>query len=800
MSVWTWVKGKVQDVRMATYDPAKESVKEIVSQVPGVDITGTKIDSGAGDVSGFTPTGRGGRGGGRGTPTTPYEVEPGETPVTVELIPSIPSAPSAPPPAPKTISAQMEEVETIKGEEYTRGQLIELGMEGDLKRMGGETQSQYEARLVGYGKGIAYGYPTQAQTFVTGGVTISRGVEEDLLYKKEELLEKIRIAGIEGRTKDLQKYRKELRKTETALARTGGVVSFGFAPTTEKGWKKYVPEYKIGGADVIGLKSTIKGFQEIGEKWTKGWEFIGKKTGVTAEMFGKISAEAAYPKWMYPTMPKEVKKFQAGMVTGVLLDIKYHPYKQVALYGLGVGIGYGVSATTAVVATVGGLIAGGIAKGGLIAGGVGVTGYWGYGKGKEIILSPSWEKKGAITGVALKDVGLMGFGAAKGEKMFQETVGLWRTRGMPESKILTQKAYELKTTFPEAGKGLRPYEKAKLHKGIFEKGEAAEFFKEPGKLPPGFHMAEQPLKGLEITRPLHIASEPSIHFLGVKGGEYRMFPRFKGFFRLPAKPTGYAITPKSYKALVGYEVTRGKYIWTKSVKGTAGLIPTEKAAYFIYKGVRIPVYGIKAKGIAYVPGTKPEVQAVFEVGKALGVSKLSGKPSPSIVELPSYSIVSPKVGLGLVSYKPSYKEISYKPSYKISYKQPSRVSLSLKPSKVSYAPSLRVSPPSYKPSYKISDIVSAPSYKPSYKISDVGKGFVTHHFEKFDLDMPEGRRKKVKIKRMKPTRKTKYVPTLAARHFKITAPKIPRTYEIGAGGLGGRPIIKKAKKKRKRKK
>jgi len=172
---------------MATYDPAKESVKEIVSQVPGVDITGTKIDSGAGDVSGFTPTGRGGRGGGRGTPTTPYEVEPGETPVTVELIPSIPSAP---PPAPKTISAQMEEVETIKGEEYTRGQLIELGMEGDLKRMGGETQYQYEARLVGYGKGIAYGYPTQAQTFVTGGVTISRGVEEDLLYKKEELLEK----------------------------------------------------------------------------------------------------------------------------------------------------------------------------------------------------------------------------------------------------------------------------------------------------------------------------------------------------------------------------------------------------------------------------------------------------------------------------------------------------------------------------------------------------------------------------------------------------------------------------------
>jgi len=65
----------------------------------------------------------------------------------------------------------------------------------------------------------------------------------------------------------------------------------------------------------------------------------------------------------------------------------------------------------------------------------------------------------------------------------------------------------------------------------------------------------------------------------------------------------------------------------------------------------------------------------------------------------------------------------------------------------------------------------------------LGKVLLLIIFEKFDLDMPEGRRKKVKIKRMKPTRKTKYVSTLAARHFKITAPKIPRTYEIGAGGL-----------------
>ena len=62
------------------------------------------------------------------------------------------------------------------------------------------------------------------------------------------------------------------------------------------------------------------------------------------------------------------------------------------------------------------------------------------------------------------------------------------------------------------------------------------------------------------------------------------------------------------------------------------------------------------------------------------------------------------------------------------------------------------------------------------------------------------RRKIKKRKGITPFRKTAYRPTIAAIAYKITAPKIPRAYELGAAGIMRRPIIKKKKVKKKRKK
>lgn len=58
-----------------------------------------------------------------------------------------------------------------------------------------------------------------------------------------------------------------------------------------------------------------------------------------------------------------------------------------------------------------------------------------------------------------------------------------------------------------------------------------------------------------------------------------------------------------------------------------------------------------------------------------------------------------------------------------------------------------------------------------------------------------GWRGKKKLKRTR--RKTKYTPTITAQSFKFTAPKIPTSYRIGAGALGGRPLISKPKIKTK---
>jgi len=89
----------------------------------------------------------------------------------------------------------------------------------------------------------------------------------------------------------------------------------------------------------------------------------------------------------------------------------------------------------------------------------------------------------------------------------------------------------------------------------------------------------------------------------------------------------------------------------------------------------------------------------------------------------------------------------------------------------------------------------------------LGIGIITPTITTFPILPPflpkfERRKKPRKKRKVKfPTRKTKYIPTIAAMTYKFTGPKIPTAYKIGvAGAFGGRPVIKKKKTKIKRKK
>jgi len=257
---------------------------------------------------------------------------------------------------------------------------------------------------------------------------------------------------------------------------------------------------------------------------------------------------------------------------------------------------------------------------------------------------------------------------------------------------------------------------------------------------PGLHMTAAKLVGEKITRPLHIAPEASVHFLGV-GKKYKIPKYLKGMFEPTPEPVGYAITPKRYEITKGREIKRGEYVWQKEVKpGVAyitgekpeiqsvfvpetKLIPTQKEAYFIYKGYRIPIKGYKA--IEDKISIKPPKKVItYEQLMKKMVSKIPSYPKispivisikPSVSKLtPSYkpSIYKPSVSKLTPSYKPSVsksKPSSYLPSYVSKYK----------PSKTSYKPSYPYSPkPSYKPSvskYKPSSYL--PSYVSKYKPS-----------------------------------------------------------------------------------
>jgi len=165
------------------------------------------------------------------------------------------------------------------------------------------------------------------------------------------------------------------------------------------------------------------------------------------------------------TLTKEFPAFTAGVVGGQLRDIKEKPFKQVALVGVGVGVGLGIKGVGVGVKAfertkVAPILLG---KGKritkftepAIAGTAGaLTAVYATDVAMKAAVAPTTKAKGAVIGVAAKDLTLVGLGTVKGMKAFEKGYDLIRTRKaieIPAKKIVAPE-YP-KQTYPAIRRG-----------------------------------------------------------------------------------------------------------------------------------------------------------------------------------------------------------------------------------------------------------------------------------------------------------------------------------------------------------
>jgi hypothetical protein len=232
---------------------------------------------------------------------------------------------------------------------------------------------------------------------------------------------------------------------------------------------------------------------------------------------------------------------------------------------------------------------------------------------------PDYERPMFIGGAISTELIPMMAGTYVGAKGYQIYKGYQTTKGMeyiPREKVTTPKVLEGKAQFPLAGKGT-PKSIAKTHKILFEKGkynlpqgelytgsrynkgmwEKISFKESPLKLEAGgYHATPESFSpktlGEKIAvsspkSPLHVSSSISKNFLGLDfSGVYgeNIFPSLGSPEAMSLRP----LAGKGYKIVIGTEINRAGYI---------------------YKNLKLVEVGRPL-----LPGTKREIQAVYEFG------------------------------------------------------------------------------------------------------------------------------------------------------------------------------------------
>ena len=337
-------------------------------------------------------------------------------------------------------------------------------------------------------------------------------------------------------------------------------------------------------------------------------ERSGRKASELSEKIRSKTPTSRIEKKVFPRISRSrraAREVTRGTVTGLATETIRHPTKAVVSAGLGYATG---GASKLISGTKAGII-------GFRTVGAGLTGAYAYQKGKEIKEKPDYFSKGQVVGGTLAtEIAPFSAGFPKGQRHFQQAVGLWRTKGRTELKGLT----------PIREEGTFPTAPAKEHYKIFKAGkhlrEKAKPFIEKGKKPFS-HVTGQEFKpkgelgkGIRGFKGFYTGVEPSSYFARISKGKYKTPSFLKTQITAEGtKPTVYIgqakgfIKPKSkgvgekIKEFERRPADKKGFLTEQTAEIEAVFKPQEyqtiKTKYYTrIDGVRVPVEKLKLKG------------------------------------------------------------------------------------------------------------------------------------------------------------------------------------------------------------
>lgn len=187
-------------------------------------------------------------------------------------------------------------------------------------------------------------------------------------------------------------------------------------------------------------------------------ESIGVTTLFAATLTGAKPTKESFKSLQETPIPQ----FAGGAVEGIYVDVREKPLKQIALVGVGAGIGAGLKLGSVGITAVGGAIGG--VKGASIASTISAVGLTGTGAvlaskaakdiQKKVKEAEGAEQVGSVVGIAAKDLTIVGLGARAGQKSADKLIGKLSTRGLKEVKIEQLSPNRVKEkAFPQIKKG-----------------------------------------------------------------------------------------------------------------------------------------------------------------------------------------------------------------------------------------------------------------------------------------------------------------------------------------------------------
>jgi hypothetical protein len=414
-------------------------------------------------------------------------------------------------------------------------------------------------------------------------------------------------------------------------------------------------------------------------------------------------------------LPRGTSEFLGSAVTSVIPRTKGDIYKDLAIYGLGSGVGVAGKGVVAIAGRVSPRLATATKVGGI---GVGtyLTGTYAVDVGTKIYAAPTYSEKGSIFGKSVKEMVLFGSGYKSGGKIVDRISVIGRDyvpieNLVPKDVLTGKEQFVVSRSYGYKGKtGLN---KQKFDLNVFIKKQYA-YHTTPSK----FWINGILVKGSTSEfQGLYVAPEVSVYFSKVGGGKYKLLPSIKDLISVdnPAiariKGKGFSIYNKN-DLNVGYVTGIKPEIEAVYPVGSE-FLRTGKGLYTIFKG-RI----IKIDTFKYADATTPKIKTITstEISSKYGYIDKEPILEPYPIYQPSYktSTYKPiKYSVSSVSSTSSINDLSSytKPSYKgsgssgISSFISSSIS-STTPSSISKTPRKPESSISSKPSPSLSSISS----------------------------------------------------------------------------------------------